>query len=470
MAPKIYRSYLLAILLVIFAFNYVDRFALGLVLENIKGDLHLSDTQLGLMSGIAFALFYSLMGIPIARWADRGNRVTIIALTTAVWSLMVALCGRAMNFSQLLLIRIGVGVGEAGCIPPAHSLIADYFSRAERPRAVATYMQGPTLSVVIGYLLAGWLNDYYGWRMMFVLLSLPGVVMAILAYFTLREPRVTTLLAARRAAGDPGSGTTRASPMHGSRAEQPSLKELYVALGRNATFRHLLIAYSIVSFFNYGIGNWQPTFFVRSFGLTSGEIGRWFAVVYGLSTFLGVYLGGEWASRRAALDEPRQFRIMAAANVVFNVALWSLIYLSRNRYVAFALMGLSNFGSAAIYGPLFAAFQTLVQPRMRAMSIAIVYLFSNLIGMGLGPLAVGAMSDGLRPLFGDESLRYALLGVCPGYLLVSWHLWKASKTVKRDLDVIVGSEAIADESCMGGDEPIGQRTTLNLKVVTNEQV
>ena len=162
MRATVYRNYLLTVLLVILAFNYVDRVALGLLLQDIKVDLDLSDTQLGFLSGIAFALFYSVMGIPIARWADRGNRVMIITVTTALWSVAVALCGLAGSFLQLLLIRIGVAVGEAGCIPPAHSLIADYFTRAERPRAVARYMLGGPLSFVIGYFLAGWLNQLCG--------------------------------------------------------------------------------------------------------------------------------------------------------------------------------------------------------------------------------------------------------------------------------------------------------------------
>ena len=184
-----YRNYLLAVLTVIALFNYVDRTALGLVLQNIKTDLQLSDTQLGFLSGIAFALFYSVMGVPIARWADRGNRVTIITLTTALWSVAVALCGVATSFTQLLLTRVAVAVGEAGCIPPAFSLIADYFNRGERPRASAIYGLAGVFSAVIGYFVAGWLNEFYGWRVTFVCMGAPGVALALLAWFTLREPR-----------------------------------------------------------------------------------------------------------------------------------------------------------------------------------------------------------------------------------------------------------------------------------------
>src|SRR5688500_2799534 len=189
MTESRYKQYLLAVLLVVLASNYVDRLALGLLLQDIKVDLSLSDTQLGLLSGIAFALFYSVMGIPIARWADRGNRVTIITLTTALWSAAVALCGVAGSFLQLMMMRIGVAVGEAGCMPPAHSLIPDYFTRAERPRAVAIYMLGWPLSVVVGYFLAGWLNELYGWRITFMMLGVPGLGLAASAWFILKEPR-----------------------------------------------------------------------------------------------------------------------------------------------------------------------------------------------------------------------------------------------------------------------------------------
>jgi predicted MFS family arabinose efflux permease len=171
MNDRVYKRYLLGVLLLIYAFNGVDRLALGLLMQNIKADLHLSDTELGVLTGIAFALFYSLMGIPLARWADSGNRVTLIAATTALWSVAVAMCGMVGNFMQLLSVRIFVAVGEAGCVPPAHSLIADYFGRAERPRAVSIYMLGTSLSGVIGYFLAGWLNEFYGWRSTFILLG-----------------------------------------------------------------------------------------------------------------------------------------------------------------------------------------------------------------------------------------------------------------------------------------------------------
>lgn len=424
-----YRRYLLAVLAVILASNYVDRYALGLLLQDIKVDLGLSDTQLGVLTGIAFAAFYSVLGIPIARWADRGDRVKIITVTTALWSVAVALCGAAGNFIQLLVIRAGVAVGEAGCIPPAHSLIADHFSRSERPRAVSAYKLGWPLSVLVGYFLAGWLNELYGWRATFVLLGLPGVALAVLAALTLREPR-------------------RAEPRHASHSTAaetpPSLAEVVRTLWANATFRHLLLFHSVLSFFGYGISQWQPAFFIRSYGLQTGELGSWFAVLHGLGGLLGVYLGGELAMRFARGDEQLQLRAMAMVYAGFAL-LSTGVYLSPNVHLSFAFMGLGVVGVSTVLGPLLATIQSLAPDRMRAMSIALIYLFANLIGMGLGPLAAGLLSDALRATAGQESLRYSLLALSPGYLWGGWHLWRASRTVRRDLQASEDARVAASE-------------------------
>jgi MFS transporter, Spinster family, sphingosine-1-phosphate transporter len=419
-----YKRYLLALLTIILAFNYMDRVALGVVLENIKADLALSDTQLGVLSGIAFALFYSVMGIPIARWADRGNRLTIISLTAAVWSVAVSFCAMATSFVQLVLIRIGVGVGEAGCIPPAHSLIADYFTRAERPHAVALYSQGGSLAMVFGYFATGWLNELFGWRATFVMVGVPGIVLAALARSSLKEPRLMS--------ASLGHPTSPAAARSGVAASEPNLKDVCVALWANIAFRHLLISFSLWYFFGYGILQWQPTFFIRSHGLTTGEVGTWFAVTYGLAGGLGTYLGGEWASRYAARNERLQLNVCALTSACCAV-LTAASLLVPNHHLAFGLLGLANLSGYMSQGPVLATIQTLVAPRMRATSIALIYLFANLIGMGLGPLGAGVLSDALRPWLSEESLRYALVLLCPGYVWAAWHVSRAGRTVARDL-------------------------------------
>jgi len=418
-ASPAYKRYLLGVLLVIQTFSYADGLALGLALQSIKRALALTDTQLGLLSGIAFAAFYSIMGLPIARWADRGNRVTIISLTALAWSVMVALCSSATSFGQLLLLRMGVAIGESGCVPPANSLIADYFARAERPRATAIYMLGPSLSMIVGYVVAGWVNELYGWRIMFLIVGLPGLLPAALAWFTLREPRRAGLVTP---VGD-------VAPCLKKGADVGTIAR---TLWRQSTFRHLLFFFSVAYFFGYGILQWQPTFFVRSYGLDTGALGTWFALVYGVAGALGTYCGGVWAGRFAPRDERLQLRAMAVVYAAYG-AVSALVYLAPNAYAAFALMALAAFGSATTIGPLFATIQTLVPSDMRATAVAVVYLFANLVGLGIGPLAAGALSDALRPLVGEESLRYALLALTPGYLWCGWHLWCAGRTIREDL-------------------------------------
>ncbi|MBL8266488.1 spinster family MFS transporter [Steroidobacter sp.] len=419
--PHMYRRYMLGVLMLILAFSYVDRLALGLVLQDIKVALDLSDAQLGLLSGIAFALFYSAVGIPLARWADRGDRVLIISACAALWSVAVIVCGFAASFLQLMLIRVAVAVGEAGCIPPAHSLIADEFSRRERPRALAIYCLGGPLSFIIGYFIAGWLNELYGWRVTFIALGMVGLILPVVAWLTLHEPR-----RASRHLNDTSmqSGTDASA--------QLAFGELSVLLWRNLTFRHLLFCFSVMQFFSYGVGQWTPAFFIRSHGLQTGELGSWFALIFGGGGLIGTYLGGALASRGAATNERVQLGAMAIVLSSFGI-ISAATYLAPNLYVAFTLMALAAVAGAAINGPLFATIQTVVPSRIRAVSVAIIYLFANLIGMGLGPFAAGALSDALRPHFAEESLRYALLALCPGYCWAAWHLWQAGKTVACDL-------------------------------------
>lgn len=426
----LYRNYLLAVLMVVLASAYLDRVALGLLLQSIKIDLSLSDTQLGLLTGIAFALFYSTMGIPIARWADRGNRVAIIATTTALWSAAVALCGLASTFPLLLLARMGAAVGEAGCLPPAHSLIADYFTRGERPKAVAIYLLGAPLASVVGYFVAGWLNEIYGWRMTFGILGLPGLALAALAWFTLKEPRRSQSPIQREGALAPSAASASAP-------EQPSLREVCVALWANRTFRHLLFCFAIGTLFGYGIAQWKAPFLIRSYGMQTGKLGTWLALIYGLGGLLGTYLGGELAARHALNNERLQLKTMALTYCCFS-AVSVGIYLSRTPEMALALMGLNAVGMAAVGAPMFATIQTLIPSHMRAMSIALLYLVANLVGLGLGPLLAGVLSDAFRSWAGEESLRYALLALSPGYLWAAWHVWRASRTVDHDLKRALG--------------------------------
>jgi MFS family permease len=441
MKPHTYPTYLLTLLLLIYAFNLADRLAMGMALQSIKQTLYLTDTDLGFLTGLAFAACSAVVGIPIARWIDRGNRIQILVFTATVWSIMVALTGRAMNFAEILVLRVGVGIGDAGTFPAAQSLIPEHFSRAERPRATAMFMMGWPAALLLGFFVAGWINQFYGWRVMFLALSAPGPVLAALAWLTLREPRMhrvahrdghsiaSKTIPAASAASQPQAKTP---PSLWSSAGHPSMQEVIVTLSRNTTYRNLLLSYAVASFFSAGVFQWQPVFFMRSFGMRSGEVGSWLSLTLGVGSLLSIYAGGAIASRYAANNERLQFKVMAAAYVAFGID-HALAYLSPNAHFAFFLLGIGAFANA-VSGPLLASIQTLVPHRMHAVSSALLLLLSNLIGLGLGPLAAGALSDAFRPIFGQDSLRYALLVLCPGFAWGAWHMWRASTTVTRDLE------------------------------------
>jgi MFS family permease len=458
MKESAYRKYLLAVLLTISAFNSMDGLALGLVLQSIKVDLSLSDTKLGFLTGIAFAVFYSIMGIPLARWADRGNRITIIALTTALWSLALVLCGLVKSFVQLLWVRVVVAVGEAGCMPIASSLIADHFSRAERPRAMSRFMLAAPLSCVLGYFVAGWLNEAYGWRVTFMLLGLPGLVLAALARLSLKEPRSweSESDAVRTSAGrsTPGPGVLEDA--------HPALREVCRTLWNNGTFRQLLLSFAVMTFCGNGTTQWLSTFLIREYGLRTGELGTWFAVIYGTGGAVGTFLGGELAFRFAANNERLQLKAMAWVYVASGMAA-TFVYISPTQYLSFVLIWMNSVTAAMSMGPLFAVIQALVPEGVRAQAIALLFLFSNLIGMGLGPLAVGALSDAFHPWVGEQSLRYALLTLCPTYLWIAWHLRRAHQTVARDIEAVQANAESSGDSSMASNGSMHTAIPLNRK-------
>jgi predicted MFS family arabinose efflux permease len=411
------RVHLVGLLLAALVFNKVEHAALGVLMQDIKHDLALSDTQLGLLSGIAFTLFYATMGIPIARWADRGNRITIISVTTALQCGALALSGMAGSFAQLLAIRVGVAVGEAGCVAPSNSLIAESFDRASRARATSWYMLGYPLSAVLGYFLGGWLNAAFGWRLTFILLGLPGLAVAAAIILTLRDPRTKV---------EPAPLPAR--PVHPA-TDTPAAWRL---LWRNRTYRHLVAGYSLLTFFGIGVVQWLPTFFIRSHGFTTIELGIALALVWGVGGVAGAILAGEFAARRAAHDEALQIRVIAGVFAASGL-LAMLIYLSPSPVLALAALvpiAAINYGTA---GPLFATIQTIIPEDRRAVAVATTYLFTNLIGVGLGPLCVGLISDLITPFAGADSLRLALLALCPGYGWAAWHLWHASRSFGHDL-------------------------------------
>jgi len=289
------------------------------------------------------------------------------------------------------------------------------------------------MSYVFGDLFAGWFNEYYGWRATFVVLGIVGLALAALAGFSLKEPRVERLK--YRAPNEGSVDIVSANSVPRSAVKQANIKEVFFILIRNRTYRNLLLSNSVISFFGFASGQWLPAFFMRSYGLGTGELGAWIAAIQGISGGIAMYLGGELASRFAAKKEGLQLRVTALAYVGAGI-LWSCVYFSTNFRWSFGFMALATIAGTAPTGPLFALIQSLTSQQYRAQSVAVLNLFGNLIGLGLGPLAAGTLSDMLHSSVGNESLRYALLATCPGTLWAALYVLAASKTVARDLDAV----------------------------------
>jgi MFS family permease len=410
---------MLWILLIVYIFNFLDRQIVNILAEPIKADLGLSDTQLGLLAGPAFAVFYALLGIPIARYADKQgtNRVRLISLSLAVWSAMTAICGLAQNFVQLLLARIGVGVGEAGCTPAAHSLISDSVAPEKRSSAIAFYGLGVPIGSLLGLIIGGIVNDLYGWRIALMLVGAPGLLLALVVLFVMREPRHSrTAEAAAAAAATVPLSTGEA------------LREIFAS----RAFVYILIAASVTAFLGYGKGLWTISFFIRSHGLSTTEAGLSMAVVLGLAGAVGTWLGGKLADKFGARDK-RHILTFPAYGMAVAAPVLFLGYFMEDWRIAVALLVLPTMLNAAYYGPAYGCVQGLVQPRARAVAASIMLFGQNLIGLGLGPFLFGVLSDALQPVAGQESVRWVLYGAAWLGLIPAFFFWRASLRLKAEL-------------------------------------
>ncbi len=397
-----------------YVFNFIDRQILAILLEPIKQELQVSDTAMGFLTGIAFALFYTIAGIPIARWADRGTRRTIIALGIAVWSVMTALSGLARSFPQLTLARIGVGVGEAAASPPAHSLISDYFPPERRATALGIYTMGAYLGILFGLLLGGWINEFFGWRMAFFVVGLPGLVLALVVRLTLREPP----RGHSEGLTDPG--------------EQQSTREVLRYLWALRSFRHLSIAASLYGFAGYGFGAWAPAFLMRVHDMGTGETATWLGLSIGLGGAAGAYLGGRISDGLGASDA-RWFMRVPALGALAAIPFYVLFLFLPDKLPALLCFIPAAVLSAFYVGPTFAMTQGLAKLHMRAMASAILLFILNLIGLGLGPQAVGILNDLLADEFGKEAIRYSLLITGVTNVWAVGHSFLAARTLREDL-------------------------------------
>lgn len=372
------RNLALALLTLVYGVNFVDRQLVGILAEPIKQELGLSDGQLGLLGGLAFALFYTTLGVPIARVAERRGRVAIIAGSLALWSLMTALTGLAHNYAQLLLARMGVGIGEAGCSPSAQSLIADLYPPDRRATALSLYSLGVPLGMLFGALAGGWLAQTLGWRTAFVTLGLPGIALAAIVRLVLKEPT--------RGQFDP-------TPVRAEPAEaQPPLSAILRTLAGSPAFRHMAAGASIASFAGYGLTSFAVPLMIRAHGLTLAQAATGFGLVVGTAIGIGVG-GGGWLADRLRSRHPAAPGLVSGIGVALAAILF-LVALGRTDARLVALVAFVPFVCAHLYfGPTYAVTVNSVGPAERATAVAVLLLMMNAIGLGLGPLTVGIVSD-----------------------------------------------------------------------------
>jgi len=388
--PTRYRNYVLTMLTLVYVFNFIDRQLLVILQESIKKELHLSDTQLGMLSGFTFAVFYVTLGIPIARFADKTNRRNTVAASLALWSMMTAISGLVRNFIQLLFARIGVGVGEAGGSPPAHAMISDYFPPQKRSTALSIYSTGIYFGILVGFLMGGYLNQQLGWRVAFFTVGIPGVLFSLLFYVTVKEPR--------RGATDI---TTQVS------SEMPSFSTVVKRLSSTRTFVYLALGCGLHVFCIYGLINWTASFLARLHHMKSAEIGLVLGLVFGIGGAIGSFAGGWLTDHFGKKDKTLYLKIPAYAIVLSAICAAGGLFF-QNNFVSILFLGLCASLQSTYLGPSIAVAHSLVPASMRSLTSAILFLVLNLIGLGFGPLVVGMISDLLKPSLGEEALRWAM--------------------------------------------------------------
>jgi predicted MFS family arabinose efflux permease len=382
----LYNYYVLAILSVASFFCYLDRLVISVLIEDIKRDLLLNDTQIGAISGLAFALFFAIMGLPLARLSDTKSRPLILSVCLALWSAATAACGLARNFFELFLARVGVGVGEAACVPASHSLIADMFSGGARIFGISVFQAGGLVGMSAGLIFAAEIADQYGWRVAFFAVGAPGVLLAALLFMTVREPR------ARAAIQAPQQG------------QWEGVKQLL----KLPSYRNMLIAFGCYSFASYGTLQWTASFLMRVHDMSVAEAGWWVGTGNGLGSITGIMTAGFFAGMLVKRD--RRWELWAPALMLALACpamLAMLLVPSPNLALAFLLIG--SVGASFAGAVALAAIQSIAQPWQRATASAVAMLVTAVVGFGCGPAVAGLLSDLFVPIFAEESLRYALL-------------------------------------------------------------
>ena len=418
------RGWTLGLLTLTYFFSFMDRQILAILLEAIKADLKLSDTQLGLLSGLVFAIFYATLGIPIARLADRTSRKRIIAISLAVWSAMTALSGVAQNFTQLVLARIGVGVGEAGAGPPSHSIIADLYPPEKRASAMAIYSLGVLLGGGVGMMIGGMVAHAYNWRIAMMVVGLPGLLLAVAVWLFVAEPR--------RGLSDAQRAMDVDAPM-------PSLMEGVRSMWSNGAALYLVGGITITSLVGYALTGWGPSFMQRSLGMSMLDVSRYVALPGAIIGSASALLGGALADRAAKRHGLWAQSWVVAVFKIIAFPFAVTFYFLDSTTLALASYFISLLFAGAYLGPTFALIQHLAPLRLRAVWAALTLLVINLLGLGLGPFLVGRLSDALQPTAGEDSLRYAMVTVVMLTPVAIAMYWRAGVLLRRDEEMVASA-------------------------------
>ena len=407
--------YALCILTIVYSINFIDRQLLSILQESIKADLMLSDAQLGLLTGFAFAVFYTFAGLPIASLADRSNRRNIVAISLTVWSGMTALSGMAQNYGQLLAARVGVGIGEAGGSPPSHSMISDIFPPEKRASAIGFYSTGISIGILFGFLFGGWLNEFFGWRVAFFVVGVPGVLIAIVLKLTVPEP-IRGLTENRASAGD-----------------NPSMLTVFKLLLSRPSFMLMALGAAMNAFAGYSSSNWIASFMIRTHQMPTGELGTWLALIIGVGGAIGVFSSGVLADKLGKRDK-RWYMWVAVCACVISIPFQISMFLVDSPYTALLLLIVPAILSNAYLGATIACVHSMVGLKMRAVSSALLFFILNMIGLGLGPTSIGLLSDVLADQHGVDSLGYAMMYIIPTAMFISGLFYAfASRYIRDDL-------------------------------------
>ncbi len=416
-----YRYYVLIILTVVSMVNIMDRLIMSILLEDIKAEFAMTDTQLGLLAGLAFALFYALMSIPIARWADVSNRKNILAGALIIWSGMTALCGAATGFVSLFLARLGVGIGEAGGSPPSYSIMADYFKPSERARAMGIYFTGAVLGTGGGLIVGGLLGEWLGWRMTFFVLGVPGVLLGVLLYFTVKEPP--------RGRYDTGNQASK---------EATDLPRTLKSLARNKVYVRVSISFAMLTMVGYAMAMWLAPIMLRNFDVSLGKVGLYLGITYICGGIPGPLIGGYLTDYMVKLDSRWRAWIPAIA-VVCSVSTFWFCLSAESLWEFLGFFALTYAIFMIPQGASMSLLQSSVGSGERALGTSFALLVNSMVGLALGPLLIGILSDALAPTYGVKSLNYALMTVCGIAALIATlcYLWTSKAMLAGpDLDEI----------------------------------